>query len=107
MHQELCDIANSVKRMWEIHGFGGGKINHSKENMTMNVHGYCYTFGTSDHRETIELLKECYPGYTYTWNYEDEYDLDPAYTERKRLANELQDKLLKKNPNEQNYKVEA
>lgn len=56
MHEELCEINNSVKRTWEVYGFGGGKINHDLEAKKMHVHGYSYTFGTCDHRETIDIL---------------------------------------------------
>ena len=88
MHEELCQIKNSVKREWVIKGSGGGRINHNPSAKTVNVHGYCYTFGTADHRNSIELWKKNpdYAGYEMSWEYEKEFNCAPEFHERKALA---------------------
>jgi len=40
-----------------------------------------------------------------TWEFEDDYILDPSHTERKRVMNETQEKMLEDEPNKQNYKI--
>ena len=93
MHEELCQIKNSLKREWYIQGSGGGRITHDSKAKKIHVHGYCYTFGTADHRNTIELLKQnpAYEGYEFTYEYEKEFSAGADFFKAK--AKSAQEKL--------------
>ena len=85
MHEELSQIKNSIKREWTIRGSGGGKITIDHEAKKMHVHGYCYTFGTADHRYAIECLKKnpAYEGYEFDYEYEEEFNCSVKYKAEK------------------------